>query len=76
MDVIEILARIGRRVIVRLDQSRLPSLDGTLDLPGLSGPVEVVRDRWGVPHIYSENRNDLFLAQGYVHAQDRLAQME
>ena len=39
-------------------------------------PVEVVRDEWGVPHIYAQNTPDLFFAQGYVMAQDRLWEME
>ena len=38
--------------------------------------MRVLRDRWGVPHIYAQSAPDLFLAQGYVHAQDRLWQME
>ena len=42
----------------------------------LSAPVEIVRDRWGVPHIYAQIARDAFLAQGYVHAQDRLFQLE
>ena len=45
-------------------------------LPGLRDSVEVVRDRWGVPHIYATNIDDLFFAQGFVQAQDRLWQME
>jgi penicillin amidase len=45
-------------------------------LPGLRTSVEVRRDRWGVPHIYAQNQHDLFFAQGYVAAQDRLFQME
>lgn len=49
---------------------------GTLTVVGLEEPVEVVRDEWGVPHIYAGNEHDLFWAQGYVHAQDRLWQME
>lgn len=54
----------------------LPRTTGTFKLPGLRAPVEVVRDRWGVPHIYAADEHDLFAAQGYVHAQDRLWQME
>lgn len=54
----------------------LPRTSGTLPLPGLSAPVQVIRDRWGVPHIYAASTEDLFMAQGYVHAQDRLWQME
>lgn len=47
-----------------------------LTIPGLREPVEVRRDRWGIPHIYAKNQHDLFLAQGFVVAQDRLFQME
>lgn len=54
----------------------LSQIDGTLRLPGLSGNVDVIRDRWGVPHIYASNTRDLFMAQGFVAAQDRLWQME
>ena len=43
---------------------------------GLRAPVEVRYDRWGVPHIYARNQHDLFFAQGYVAARDRLFQME
>jgi penicillin amidase len=48
----------------------------TLAMPGLTAPVEVRRDRWGVPHIYAKNQRDLFFAQGFTVAQDRLFQME
>jgi len=44
--------------------------------PGLSAPVTVFRDPWGVPHIYAENDHDLYFAFGYVQAQDRLWQMD
>src|SRR5262245_37538772 len=54
----------------------LPRTSGTLVLPELKAPVQVLRDRWGVPHIYARGNADLFMAQGYVHAQDRLWQME
>jgi penicillin amidase len=52
-----------------------PEDSGRTVVQGLSAPVEVVRDRWGVPHLYAQNEQDLFFAQGYVHAQDRLWQM-
>lgn len=48
----------------------------SLSVPGLRAPVEVRRDTWGVPHIYAKNQRDLFFAQGFVVAQDRLFQME
>ena len=54
----------------------LAQIDGELEIPGLRDPVEVIRDEWGVPHIYAQNDDDLFFAQGYVMAQDRLWQME
>ena len=48
----------------------------TLQLPGLRAPVEIVTDRWGINHIYAENEADLFFAQGYAAARDRLFQLE
>ena len=48
----------------------------SLSVAGLRAPVEVRRDRWGVPHIYAGSQRDLFFAQGFVAAQDRLFQME
>ena len=54
----------------------LAQLDGRIRLPGLTEPVEVLRDRWGVPHIYARNSHDLFFAQGFVVAQDRLFQLD
>jgi penicillin amidase len=51
-------------------------LSGELHIPGLRRPVSVVRDKWGVAHIYAVNQHDLFFAQGVVAAQDRLFQME
>ncbi len=53
-----------------------PEVNGTMTATGLTAAVEVIRDQWGVPHIYAENEHDLLFAQGYVHAQDRLWQME
>jgi penicillin amidase len=52
-----------------------PEHQGRLIVPGLHGPVEVVRDALGVPHIYAGDEHDLLFGQGYVHAQDRLWQM-
>ncbi|MGD8279587.1 MAG: penicillin acylase family protein, partial [Gemmatimonadota bacterium] len=59
-----------------LAQDALAQIDGEISAPGLREPVEVLRDEWGVPHIYAQNDDDLFFAQGYVMAQDRLWQME
>lgn len=49
---------------------------GTMVVAGITAPVRIVRDRWGVPHVYAESRDDVFFAQGFVQAQDRLFQME
>jgi penicillin amidase len=57
-------------------RARLPRLSGRVAVVGLDSAVEVRRDRWGVPHIYARTVSDLFFAQGYVAAQDRLWQME
>ncbi|MFN8059816.1 MAG: penicillin acylase family protein [Vicinamibacterales bacterium] len=48
----------------------------SLTLAGLREPVEVIRDRWGIAHIYAKNEHDLFFAQGYLAARDRLFQFE
>ena len=57
-------------------RAALPELNGSVSLEGLSGPVEVHRDRLGIPHVQARSQNDAFLAQGFVTAQDRLWQME
>ena len=54
----------------------LPDVTTTLQLPGLQQPVEVYRDGWGIPHIRAANEHDVFLAQGFVMAQDRLWHMD
>lgn len=56
--------------------SSLPRTSGSLDLPGLYDTVEVARDERGVPVITAANSHDTYLALGFVHAQDRLFQME
>jgi penicillin G amidase len=48
----------------------------TLAIPGLREPVEIVKDHWGISHIYAKNESDLFFAQGYNVARDRLFQLE
>lgn len=53
-----------------------PDLDGQLSLDVLTAPVEVLRDARGVPHVYADNAQDLFAAQGFVHAQDRFFEMD
>src|SRR5687768_17847284 len=48
----------------------------SLSVPGLQSAVEVLRDKWGVNHIYAASQHDLFFAQGYCAAKDRLFQFE
>ena len=48
----------------------------TLTIPGLQEPVEILTDAWGISHIYAKNQDDLFFAQGYNAARDRLFQLE
>lgn len=54
----------------------LPGTRGRLTLKGLRDNVEILRDRWGVPHIYASTQHDMFFAVGFAQAQDRLWQME
>lgn len=53
-----------------------PDRNAALKFPGLKDKVEVLYDNYGIPHIYASNEEDLMYAFGYVHAQDRLFQME
>lgn len=53
-----------------------PDYGGTIDVARLQGEVEVVRDEYGIPHIYADTAEDLFRGQGYVHAQDRFWEMD
>lgn len=62
--------------ILYLGHSALPQIDGAVAVSGLSAPVSVTRDSHGVPTIDALTRDDLFFAQGYVTAQDRLFQMD
>jgi penicillin amidase len=66
---------VGIGVVTALRRS-LPRVAGRQALPGLDAQVEVRRDRWGIPHLYAAGNADLFAGLGYVHAQDRLWQME
>jgi penicillin amidase len=56
--------------------STLPPSEQTLDIPGLSGPVEIGFDRLGIPRIQAANETDAATALGFVHARDRMFQME
>ena len=58
-----------------LARQSLSKIDGDLSVPGVREPVEIIRDKWGVTHIYARNQDDMFFAQGYVMGQDRLWQL-
>ena len=63
-------------VVYLLLRRSLPTTDGTVSVAGLTAPVDIIRDGDAVPHIYAANKLDAFFGLGYVHAQDRLWQME
>ncbi|RLC93000.1 MAG: penicillin acylase family protein [Chloroflexi bacterium] len=60
----------------QLARQTLEPTSGTVSVKGLKEEVHIFRDQWGVPHIYASSIEDLFLAEGYTHAQERLWQME
>lgn len=57
-------------------RASFPQTKGSITLEGLSGPVDVKRDGYGIPQIYASSEDDLFMAQGYVQAQDRFYEMD
>ncbi len=74
--VLVLLGTFGYFWLRSVARAALPQLDGTRAVQGLQAPVQVVRDKEGVPHITASSLDDLFFAQGYVTAQDRLWQMD
>ena len=54
----------------------LPKIDGRLTVSGLGAPVDIVRDAAGIPHVYAASDDDAWFALGWLHAEDRLWQME
>jgi len=68
-----VLAGAGAYVYLR---QSLPATEGEIQVAGLGAAVEVLRDRHGIPHIYASSLEDAHFALGFVHAQDRLWQME
>ncbi|MHA7131360.1 penicillin acylase family protein [Algoriphagus namhaensis] len=70
------LLLIGVVAILVFISLHSPQYEGELKLDGLAAEVEILFDEFGVPHIYATNEADAYLALGYVHAQDRLFQME
>ena len=71
-----VLAVFLHPILARLDRTAMPRYDGVLVLPGLTGRVQVQFDEYAIPHVAAENEQDLFISQGYLHAQERLWQMD
>ena len=71
--VLFLAAVVAAVVLVRRS---FPDLNGSVHIRGLHAPVRIYRDEHGIPNIYASSQHDLFLAQGYVHAQDRFWQMD
>ncbi len=71
-----ILLIVGAGVVYYLVTKSYPSTSGTEPVKGLRAKVQVYRDSYGVPHIYAESDHDGYFAVGYIHAQERLWQME
>ncbi|MFE2140977.1 penicillin acylase family protein [Streptomyces sp. NPDC059456] len=76
--VLALLVGFGYGTYWSMDNVRasFPQATGTLKVPGLTGTVEVKRDSHGIPQLYADNDDDLFRAQGFVHAQDRFWEMD
>src|SRR5271157_665814 len=74
--ILFLAATVGVLWLRSVARAALPMLDGEVHVAGLSAPVTVRRDAHGVPHIEAATQDDLFVAQGYVAAQDRLWQMD
>ncbi|MEO3813536.1 penicillin acylase family protein [Sphaerisporangium sp. B11E5] len=74
--VLVVLALLLAGAAVWTVRRSFPQTAGELRLPGLQAKATVLRDGHGVPHIYADTPHDLFLAQGYVHAQDRFWEMD
>lgn len=70
------IALVLAAVLVFTVRQSFPQAEGTVRLPGLTGNVEIYRDKYGIPHIYADTAEDLFMAQGFVHAQDRYWEMD
>lgn len=76
--VLAIVAGIGYGTYwsVSTVRASFPQTKGSIKLDGLSGPVDVKRDSYGIPQVYASSDEDLFMAQGYVQAQDRFWEMD
>ncbi len=70
-----VLAVLATAMVYYLAAQSLPDYDTTRETPGISAPVEIVRNNANIPHIFGQGDSDVFFGLGYAHAQDRLWQM-
>src|SRR5215467_7139452 len=71
-----VFSALPRPILRQIDKASLPKYGGSCPVPGLSQKVQVRWQSYGIPHVYANSEHDLFLAQGYLHAQERLWQMD
>jgi penicillin amidase len=74
--LIVVVVAVGYYLFYDMTRGPLPQHEGEITVSGLSDGVEILRDEWGIPHIYASNMHDLMFAQGFTQAQDRWWQME
>ena len=73
--IVLVLLIVAAGAVVWIARGGLPKTSGSITAD-VNAPVEIYRDQYGVPHIIAENKEDLFFAQGYAQAQDRMWQMD
>jgi penicillin amidase len=76
VSILVVLAILGSAFGVVTVRQSFPQTSGEIKLSGLDGPVNVYRDSMGIPQLYAASLHDLFMSEGYVHAQDRFWQMD
>src|SRR5438477_12602302 len=76
LGAIVLLAALGVAGGYHYLRRSLPQIDGTLTVLGLSAPIDIIRDADAIPHVFAANKMDALFGLGFVHAQDRLWQME
>jgi len=74
--ILLVVSALGLGAGILTVRRSFPVADGSLKISGLTAPVDIYRDEFGVPQVFAANLHDLFFAQGYVHAQDRFWQMD
>ena len=62
--------------ILNIAKKAFPPVEGSEIIEGIQNEVEILWDKWGIPHVYGNSVEDVFFTQGYIHARHRLFQME